>query len=75
MAKYYIQRKFKLMGGRFDYQYVSSINSKSKANGYDRDVKYALALTEWQSVRVISDLNAIGAEYEAIQIEYNGKLG
>lgn len=75
MAKYHIQRKFKLMGGKFDWQYVSSISSKSKANGYDKLEKYALALTEWQCVRVISDLNAIGAEYKTIQVEYNGFLG
>lgn len=75
MAKYYIIRKFKLMSGKFDYQYVSSIDSKAKANGYDKLEKYALALTEWQAVRVISDLNYIGAEYETVQIEYNWRLG
>ena len=75
MAKYHIMRKFKLMSGGFDWQYVSSINSKSKANGYDKLEKYALALTEWQCVRVISDLNTIGVEYKTIQVEYNGYLG
>ena len=75
MAKYHIMRKFKLMSGGFDWQYVSSINSKSKANGYDKLKKHALALTEWQSVRVISDLNTIGVEYKTIQVEYNGHLG
>ena len=73
MANYFIQRKFKLIGGSFDYQYVSSITSKARANGYDKKREYALALTEWQAVRVISDLNAIGAEYTTEQVEQGVK--
>jgi hypothetical protein len=75
MAKYLITRKFNLISGHTDWQYVSSINTKSKANGYDKKREYALALTEWQCVRVTSDINFIGAEYKTEQVEYNGFLG
>ena len=61
------------MGGKHDYQYVSSIDNKAQPTGYDK-LEYALKLTEWQSVRVLSFLNSIGAEYEAIQVDYNGYI-
>lgn len=71
MAKYLIQREFKLLGDRKDYQYVSHINTKAQPTGYDKKEAYALKLTEWQAVRVISYLNSLGVKYITTQVEYN----
>lgn len=62
-----IQREFKLMGGRTDLQYVSSVNSKGHPNGYDKKKEHALSLTDWQAVRTISEFNFIGCKYH---VEY-----
>ena len=62
----FIQREFKLMGGRTDLQYVSSVDSKGRPNGYDKKKEYALDLTDWQAVRVIASFNFIGCKYHTI---------
>lgn len=58
-----VQREFKLMGGRIAYQYVSSVDSKGYPNGYDKNVKYALNLSEWQLKRVVSMFKEVGANW------------
>ncbi len=68
MAKYLITRQFKLMKGKLDGQYVSMIDSKGQPIGYDRKREYALELTEWQAVRVISYLNKVGAKHWSEQL-------
>lgn len=59
----FVQREFKLMGGRIDYQYVSSVDSKGYPNGYDKNIKYALNLSEWQLKRVVSMFKDVGAKW------------
>lgn len=58
-----IQREFNLMGGRRDLQYVSSVDSKGRPNGYDKKEEYALDLSDWQAARTISAFNDIGCKY------------
>lgn len=58
-----IQREFKLMSGSFDLQWVSSVDSKGYPTGYDKNVKYALNLSEWHLKRVTSYFNDIGAKW------------
>lgn len=58
-----VLREFKLMGGRIDFQYVSHIDSKGFPVGYDKKIELALELTDWQTQRVVSGLNSIGAKY------------
>lgn len=59
----FVQREFKLISGRVDYQYVSSIDSKGYPTGYDKDIKHALNLSEWHLKRVTSFFNEIGAKW------------
>lgn len=61
-----IQREFKLMGGRTDLQYISSVDSKGYPNGYDKKKEYALDLTDWQAVRAIASFNFIGCKYHIV---------
>lgn len=58
-----IQREFKLLSGSFDLQYVSSVDSKGYPTGYDKDVKYALNLSEWHLKRVTAFFKEIGAKW------------
>lgn len=58
-----VRREFKLMGGRLDYQYVSSVNGKGEPTGYDKNIKYALNLSEWQLKRVVSVFKEVGAKW------------
>lgn len=58
-----VRREFKLMGGRVDYQYVSSVNGKGEPTGYDKNIKYALNLSEWQLKRVVSVFKEVGAKW------------
>lgn len=46
----YILRKFNLIGGKIDFQYVSSIEFKNKGIliGYDRKKEYAMNLTAYE---------------------------
>lgn len=63
----FVQREFNLMGGRVDYQYVSSVDSKGYPNGYDKNIKYALNLSEWQLKRTISMFKDVGCKwYESL---------
>ena len=59
----FIQREFKLMGNRTDMQYVSSVDSKGRPNGYDKKKEHALNLTDWQAVRTIAEFNFVGCKY------------
>lgn len=62
-----VRREFKLMSGGFDLQYVSSVDSKGYPNGYDKNIKYALNLSEWQFKRVVSVFKEFGAKwYESL---------
>lgn len=58
-----VSREFKLMSGGFDLQYVSSVDSKGYPNGYDKNIKYALNLSEWQLKRVVSVFKEFGAKW------------
>lgn len=58
-----VRREFKLIGGRLDYQYVSSVNGNGEPTGYDKDIKYALNLSEWQLKRVVSVFKGVGAKW------------
>lgn len=58
-----VQREFKLMSGSFDLQYVSSVDSKGYPNGYDKNIKYALNLSEWQLKRAVSMFKEVGAKW------------
>ena len=60
-----VRREFKLMGGRVDYQYVSSVNGKGEPTGYDKGVEYAVSMTEWYYTRVTSYLDSIGAKWSS----------
>lgn len=60
----FIQREFKLISGRIDYQYVSSVNSNGQPTGYDRDIRYALNLSEWHIKRCVSFFESIGSKYQ-----------
>ena len=59
----FIQRQFKLISGGFDYQYVSSVDSRGYPTGYDKDKKYAINLSEWQLKRCISLFKYIGCNW------------
>ena len=50
----YILRKFNLIGGRIDFQYVSSIDYKNGKMlfGYSTKIEQALNLTDYQSILV-----------------------
>lgn len=59
----FVQREFKLMGGKVDYQYVSSVNSKGLPDGYDRNKDYALNLSEWQLRRAVNLFKDVGCKW------------
>ena len=58
-----VRREFKLMSGGISLQYVSSVDSKGYPNGYDKNIKYALNLSEWQLKRVVSMFKDVGAKW------------
>lgn len=59
----FVQREFKLISGRRDYQYVSSVDSRGYPKGYDKSKECALNLSEWHLKRVTSYFNDIGAKW------------
>lgn len=63
----YILRQFKLVSGRLDYQYVSSLNSKGHPIGYDKQKQYKIALSDWQLTRAKAYLDSIGAVYQVVE--------
>lgn len=64
-----VLRRFGLNGGRFDYQWVSHIDSKGQPIGYSKNKDNALRLSEWQLTRVTSYLRAIGANFTISNLE------
>ena len=62
----YIMRKFNLIGGKIDFQYVSSIEFKEKGIliGYDSKKEYAKNLTAYEKRRVESYLKSGNISYQ-----------
>jgi len=62
----YILRKFNLIGGKIDFQYVSSIEFENKGIliGYDSKKEYAKNLTAYEQRRVESYLKSGNISYQ-----------
>lgn len=67
----YISRQFNLIGGKIDFQYVSSIEFKNGKMflGYDSKVCYAKDLTNWEVKRVSNYLDQCDCKYTVIEGE------
>lgn len=65
----YIQRKFNLIGGKIDFQYVSSVEFKVKGIllGYDSKKEYAKNLTPYEQRRVEAYLKACNISYQTFE--------
>lgn len=61
----YILRKFNLIGGKIDFQYVSSVEFKQKGIliGYDAKKEYAKNLTAYEQRRIEAYLKVGGISY------------
>lgn len=62
----YVMRKFNLVGGKVDFQYVSSVEFKIKGIliGYDAKKEYAKNLTPYELRRVEAYLKAGNTSYQ-----------
>ena len=62
----YIMRKFNLIGGKIDFQYVSSVEFKNKGIliGYDSKKEYAKNLTAYEKRRIESYLKSGNISYQ-----------
>ena len=62
----YIMRKFNLIGGKVDFQYVSSVEFKNKGIllGYDRKKEYAKNLTSHEQRRIDAYLKSCNISYQ-----------
>lgn len=62
----YILRKFNLIGGKIDFQYVSSIEFKNEGIliGHDSKKEYAKNLTVYEKRRVESYLKSGNISYQ-----------
>lgn len=62
----YILRKFNLIGGKIDFQYVSSIDYKNGKIlfGYSTKIEQALNLTDYQSILVEGYFKAGEIKYQ-----------
>ena len=65
----YIQRKFNLISGKIDFQYISSVEFKDKGIliGYDSKKEYAKNLTAYEQRRVESYLKAGNISYQTFE--------
>ena len=66
----YIIREFNLIGGKMDFQYVSSAESKNGyfLLGYDSKKEYALDLSPYQERRAIAQLKLVGCKYKTFEV-------
>ena len=62
----YILRKFNLIGGKIDFQYVSSVEFKKKGTllGYDSKKEYAKNLTAYEQRRIEAYLKSGNISYQ-----------
>ena len=62
----YIMREFNLIGGKIDFQYVSSVEFKQNGIliGYDAKKEYAKNLTAYEKRRVESYLKSGNISYQ-----------
>lgn len=65
----YVMRKFNLIGGKIDFQYVSSVefNVKGILLGYDSKKEYAKNLTPYEQRRVEAYLKAGNISYQTFE--------
>jgi hypothetical protein len=61
-----IMRKFNLIGGKCDYQFVSMLDNAGHIAGYSKHEKYALDLNDKQAKIVKDEFSFVRAEYMVI---------